>query len=584
MTTLLRQGRGPLLGGFICLLIVDAADISLPILIKLAIDGLSGIEADLSVTTAAALYCFLIFIQAIARFWYRTSLNKAAAACAHSLRTQIIQSVFKSQYRYDSHASVGKILSRANSDIDAISSAFEFGFITLMDALVYLVCIPPIVLYIAPKIALPALLPLLVVPLLVRLFEKKISRLYKNSQHLLDSLLGFSQEMISSLRIMKALGVESTLISRYQKLALDYKNANTKLARTDSLLSPSFDFTLSIGILIALLVGGFGVIDGTITLGTFVLLQRYTQQLLWPMQALGITVSTIQKARSSILRLNQLLEENQQEKTGTQPMSASGVRLEAKDITLILADKQTPLLNAINLKLFTNEVTALVGDNGSGKTTLLNVLAALLQPNSGEVQVNGSKVTEFDLQAFRRAVVTVPQDTFIASGSLRENLLLFVPPNVHISDQELSQLIYSAGLGEDLLELPQGLDTVIGERGITVSGGQKQRIGLARALLAPGSFLILDDVFSALDISTEQQVWQALRKRKIPVLFVTQRLSSVKYADRIVVLQNGTITEDGNFEELRSIKGSWFERFYNRQKLIEELEQYCARNTQQVQS
>jgi ATP-binding cassette subfamily B multidrug efflux pump len=566
--------KRPLLVGVGCLILVDGIDLALPILIMFALDALTGAATPLSAFQCGLIYLLLVCVQSLARFTYRIKLNYASTECAHNLRAKLSKALFEAKFNPDPKHSSGEILNRANSDIETISGMCDFGIITLFDALFYLLLIPPLLFWFTPTLALPVLAPLLLIPLIVRIFDKRISALYKKIQEALDTLLTFSQESIMGIRVIKSLAVEASASAKFAGLASEYAARNRTFARTESLLGPTFEATLTIGTFIAITIGGSAVLAGTISIGSFVILQKYARQLLWPMQALGVTLGNFQRTKTSLARFHDLLLELPAEATGTTEKIVSPMHLEIEGLRYQYPNTASPILEDVSFQVRSREVVVILGNNGAGKSTLLSLIIRIFEPQSGRILISDSDYKLSTLGFLRSQITLAPQEPFILSGSLRENLLFPSNNKTGITDENILLVLKQSGCGSDLLSLPGGLDAIIGERGITLSGGQKQRVGLLRAILRNSPVLLLDDCFSALDPSTEERIWKYLRSSERTIVFTAQRLSSVRHATKIAVLERGRISQFGTLQSLIQEKDSWFARFYEKQRLAEEVHEY----------
>lgn len=572
--SLLWRLKRPLLTGVLCLILVDGIDLLLPILIMFALDSLTGAVTPLSSFQCGLIYLLLVCVQSLARYTYRLKLNKASTECAHELRARLTKALFETKVNPDPKHSSGEILNRANSDIETISGMCDFGIITLFDALFYLILIPPLLFWFTPTLALPVLTPLLLVPILVRIFDKRISALYKKVQEALDTLLTFSQESIMGIRVIKSLAVEPSASKTFAGLASEYAARSKTFAKTESLLGPAFEAALTIGTIIALTIGGGAVLAGTISIGSFVILQKYSRQLLWPMQALGVTLGNFQRMKTSLARFRELLLELPAESTITTKNLTLPAQLEIEDLQYQYPNTASPIIKSVSLQIRPNEIVALLGNNGAGKSTLLFLMIRIFEPQGGRILISECNYMLSSPSSLRTQITLAPQEPFILSGTLRDNLLFSRGDKALVADEQILLLLEQSGCGSDLLNLPGGLDAIIGERGMTLSGGQKQRVGLLRAILRNSPVLLLDDCFSALDPSTEERIWNYLRSSEKTIIFTAQRLSSVRHATQIAVLEDGRISQVGTLTALIQETGSWFARFYQKQRLAEEVHEY----------
>jgi ATP-binding cassette subfamily B protein len=570
-----RRLRKSLFIGCGALLIVDALDVCLPLIIKIAIDVIAGDSTVLTPWGCAFVYVAVISTQGVMRIIYRYNLSTVNVRTGDDLRISYCRRLMGAPAEVVERERTGDLVSRLSSDVDTLSGVFDQGIITFFDAMIYLIAIPIIMCCLSWKLAVVALLPLPLIPWIVTKNESKIRERYRESQENSSGLSAFSQEAILGSRILKSFGAEKLVSERYRHLGESYVNSMLRLARTEAIFSPSIEIVVAASMLLLFFIGGQWAISGAITVGTFIALQRYTQQLLYPMQALGATVGIYQRAVASSERTAAVLSTPQEEsgeivaaRAGNEPV------VQFRNVSFGYPGASRELLKGISFEIRAGERVAIVGPNGAGKSSLVALIPKLYAASSGEISVFGEIVSRWDLRELRAKIGFVTQDVFIFSGTVNQNVAFdseHVPEAVRI--QEACTV---ASLDSEIKKFPGEYDCVIGERGITLSGGQRQRLSIARAAMKRAPLLILDDVFSSVDSQTELSIRQKLLEL-VPgqtQIIISHRLSSVRDVDRILVLQDGRITQQGSHAQLISVTG-WYRRFYEEQSMLEEIERYA---------
>lgn len=571
----MRKFRRMLLVGALALLTVDLLDVVLPLLVMLAIDVVSGQNKDYSLTFCAFAYVGLILTQGFLRLLYRYNLSRSNVGSGDDLRRTFCMSLFSAPVSAVERERAGDLVARASSDVDAVSGVFDQGLITLFDAIFYLIAVPIIMFTLSWKLALVALLPLPLIPLLVVRNDRKIRERYRESQQHLSALSALAQESVIGGRVIKSFSAESAIGSRYLAIGGKYVNSMLKLAKTESLFGPALEAVVAVSMLLVLLVGGTWAISGVVTLGTFIALQRYTQQLLWPMQAVGIAIGLYQRAAASSDRTEAVLAIPPEASGTLDPASGTSAAplVEFENVSFGYSQSGPPVLQHVSFSVLSGETVAIVGDTASGKSTLLSLIPKLYEASSGTVRVFSEDVKAWDLKRLRGAVAFVSQDVFVLSGPIAENIAL--SSNEGLAERQIEEASKIASLHLEIARLPHGYQTLLGERGINLSGGQRQRLSIARAVAKQAPLLILDDVFSSVDSATEAAIREALRERSSSQarIIVSHRLSTVQSADKIVVLEAGRVTQCGRHRDLVAADG-WYSRFCEEQRLVEDLERY----------
>jgi ATP-binding cassette subfamily B protein len=378
------------------------------------------------------------------------------------------------------------------------------------------------------------------------------------------------QENLAGVRVVRAYAQEQAEIQHFEKLNREYITHNISLARASGMFMPLLQALIGIGFLIVLWAGGIRLLNHKISLGNFVMFNMYMGMLVWPMIALGWVVNLMQRGNASLARIYEMLEERPSIQAPAEPIPAAHLQGEIEFRDAAVEYSGTFALSAASLRIRSGSTVAIVGHTGSGKSTLVQLIPRLIDTTSGTVLVDGVDVRSYDPEELRRAIGFVPQETFLFSATLGENIAWGVQ---HATPEEIQRAADLAGLAPDVAGFPKGLDTVVGERGITLSGGQKQRTAIARAIIRNPRILILDDALSSVDTLTEERILSGLQQlmRGRTTILISHRVSTVRHADRIFVIEHGRVAEEGTHSELIG-RGGYYADLYRKQLLEEELQ------------
>jgi ATP-binding cassette, subfamily B, multidrug efflux pump len=404
----------------------------------------------------------------------------------------------------------------------------------------------------------------------VLLFGRKIHARFENIQSMFSDISSRVQENLAGVRVVRAYGQEAAEVAHFETLNRYYIRDNLALARIQGVFNPLLQALIGMTFLLVLWAGGRQLLEHRITLGGFVMFNTYMGMLIWPMIAMGWVVNLMQRGTASLNRINEILHERPSVLAPAAPTNAAEIPADITfhNVTVLLGGRAA--ISQLNLHIAEGETIAVVGHTGSGKTTLVSLVPRLFDPAAGVVKIGGVNVCEFDPEELRRQIGYVPQETFLFSATVGENIAWGAP---NATAEQIHAAMEVAGLGPDVDSFPKGLDTVVGERGITLSGGQKQRAAIARAILRNPRILILDDALSSVDTVTEERILSGLAgvMRGRTTILISHRVSTVRNADRIVVLDRGTVVETGTHDELQE-RGGYYASLYQKQLLEEELE------------
>lgn len=570
---LLAPYRRHLLYGVLSLIIVDIADILPPIILKTAIDAIERGNDMKTVVYCGVAMIVTAIIQAIFRFFWRQFFLGTSHRSVYDLRKALFAHLLKLPFHYFSRTRTGDIMSRLTNDIQEIRFMLGIGILVFLDASFYFMTIPIIMIWLSPKLTLITMLPFVVIPLMVVLVKGAIHNRSKEVQARLSDLSSKAEENLSGIRVIKGFRTEESEISRFNRCGQEFVRDKIRLANIESVFHPALDLVIAAGMVILLFFGGRMVIASTITLGSFMAFEAYMLKLSWPMMAVGWIINLYQRSMASMERCLQILREPeaQPEKQQDLARQISNYDIKVENLTFSYPDSVQPAIKNVSFALRQGQTLGITGPVGSGKSTLLRLMMKMYSPQSGHIEIGGINTEELFLKQMRELFAYVPQETFLFSETIRENIL-FASDN---KDQPESALEYAgrAGLNSDLSEFPNELETMLGERGVNISGGQKQRVSLARALAAERPVLILDDCTSAVDTETEKAILASIRneKDKRTCIIVSHRMVSLQNSDLIIYLDGGQVVESGTHEALLQLNGR-YARTWERQRLKAQLE------------
>ena len=508
----------------------------------------------------------------ILRFAQRRIIQGVARQMEFHLRADFFLHLQKLSAAYYDNVRTGDLMTRATSDLNAIRMVLSSAVIYTADAIVFFGLALTIMLRIDVGLTLVALLPYPVLALVIRFLGKRLHARYERIQEAFSTLNTKVQENLSGVRVVKAYTLEASEIEHFQKLNREFVDRNHEQIRLMTFFFPIFRCLPGISIVVLLWMGGLRVIDGEMSLGDFVAFEAYLMMLIRPMITLGFIVNTFERGAASMGRIQAILNEKpeifdgEQVKWGIRDIEGE---IEFRDLNFAYPDG-TPVLKGINLKIERGKTLAIVGGTGSGKSTLVNLIPRIRQAERGTVFVDGVDIQDIPLNVLRSSIGVVEQEPFLFSDYLRNNIGygLETPDETQIRDAA-----HTADLLEQIEEFPDGLETFLGERGMTISGGQRQRTALARAIIIKPKILILDDAFANVDTQTEDTILSRLAEimKNRTTILISHRISTVKGADHIVVLDEGSIVEAGTHEQLLEHNGI-YAGIYETQLLQEELE------------
>ena len=558
----LRRYRGRIAMGLVLVVVANFFSLATPFLIRGAIDALGEPGAS---ATVIGRYAGLIVAAAIlggtARFAMRQLLNGVSRRVEFDLRNRFFGHLLRLGAGFYGRTPTGEIMSRATNDIAAVRMVAGPAYMYLVNTIAVSTFAITLMVWIDARLTMIAILPLLVLPPITLGFGTLIHRRFEAIQERFGRMSTIVQENLAGVRIVKAYRQEGRQTERFEGIATEYLDRNLSLARVSALLHPLLGLFGGLALALVLLVGGQRAMSGVISLGDFVAFLLYLGMLTWPMISLGWVVSLFQRGAASMGRINAILEVepeiDDEDAEGTAASAGPPIRgeIEFRNVSFAYPGTDRAVLRDVSFHIPAGGMLALVGSTGSGKSTLVSLLARIYEPTSGEILIDGVPLPEIPLTRLHSAIGMVPQDAFLFSTTIRENLSLGIDVEMvglEKVDARMRDAARIAQLEETIDALPAGYETMLGERGVNLSGGQKQRATLARAIARDPAILVLDDALSAVDTHTEAEILRGLRAvvRDRTSVVVSHRVSAVMAADLILVLENGRIVERGTHDEL----------------------------------
>ena len=555
-----------------CVVLANLIGLSQPQVLRIAVDDLyRGV-------TAAKLGRYAVWIFAIAlaaglfRYFMRKIVISISRHIEFDLRNDLFAHLQKLPVSYYHAHRTGDLMARATNDLSAVRMLLGPAIMYLVNTLLGTALALAFMINISPRLTLFALIPMPFVSLSMWYFGDRIHRRFEKIQEDFAALTARVQENLAGVRVVRAFGREAGELAAFDAANNEYLNKNLQLVQISAMFDPSLALFTGLAALLALWLGGLEVIQGRITIGEFVAFTAYLGTLNWPMVALGWVVNLFQRGMASFARLAQILDAPVTIANlpgAVRPAAARG-EIEFRALTFTHDGAARPALDDVTIRVPAGATIAVVGRTGSGKSTLLSLLTRTLDPPAGTVFLDGIDVRTCDLTWLREQVSLVPQDVFLFSETVADNIAYGV---AQAERPAIEAAARTAGLTEDVQGFPAGFDTMVGERGITLSGGQRQRVAIARALLRNAPVLLLDDCLSSVDAHTEEQILGGLRPemRRRTTLIVAHRVSTVRDADRIIVLEDGRVAESGTHDQLLA-RGGRYAALAREQQIEQELE------------
>jgi ATP-binding cassette, subfamily B, multidrug efflux pump len=549
------------------LILVGILDVIPPKIIGMAIDDIHAGSMSSNKIFDYLIYLILIMLLSygITYIWMY-QLFGGAFLVERKLRSRFMSHLLTMSPTFYERNRTGDLMARATNDLKAISVTAGFGILTLVDSSVWmLTLIITMGFLISWKLTLAAILPLPIMAYIMQIYGKRIHTRFMEAQDAFGELNDRVLESVAGVRVIRAYVQEEADKKRFHQLTEGVYKKNIDVARIDSLFDPTIKILVGISYLIGLGYGAFLVFKQSITLGDLVSFNVYLGMLIWPMFAIGELINIMQRGNASLDRVNETLAYTAEVKDPKQPIEVEKPdKVEYSMVNFRYPSSKVDNLKNINVKLLRGQTLGIVGKTGSGKTTFIKQLLRQYPLGTGELAISGVSLEDQKLDQVRRWIGYVPQDHVLFSRSVRENILF---GNKEATSRDLEEAIDLSAFRKDLEMLPDGLETLVGEKGVALSGGQKQRISIARALIKNPEILILDDSLSAVDAKTEKIIIDNIRhvRKDKTTIISTHRLSAVEHADHIIVINEGNIAEEGTHEQLLTQDGWYKEQFLRQQ-------------------
>jgi len=557
--------------GGVATIFYNVIKVLLPLVIGHAIDDLHHGLTETKIIHHALRLLGVAAMSAIFLYITRQVIIGASREIEFDLRNDLFANLERQPANFYHTHRTGDIMARTTNDLNAVRQLLGPAIMYSANTIVFTAAALPFMWRISPKLTMCAVLPLPLASVLVQYFGARIHTRFERIQAMFSDISAKAQENFSGARLIRAFAQEDAEIASFETANQEYIRRSLLLVRLMAMLWPTLEFVLGLALMISLLVGGHEVVTHRISVGEFTAFNVYLVQLTFPMIAIGWVVNLFQRGTASVVRIDELLKQvpeicdDERAVVGAAPV-AGGISFRGLSFSY---PGSGPVLKQIDLEIPGGSSLALVGPTGSGKSTLVNLIPRLQDAEPGMVLIDGRPIREYRLGELRAGIGFVPQETFLFSSTIRDNIAFGTPK---ATLEEIEQAAETAYIRREILEFPKGFDTAVGERGVTLSGGQKQRTAIARAVIRDPKILILDDALASVDTYTEDRILSGLKQVMAgrTTIFIAHRVSTARHADQIAVLVEGRIAELGTHDELLA-RGGYYTSLYEKQQLEEEL-------------
>jgi ATP-binding cassette subfamily B multidrug efflux pump len=565
----LRRYWKHLAWGGVAVILYNVIKVLIPVVIGHAIDDMQHGATETKVLHHALRLLLIAVLSAVFLYITRQVIIGASREIEFDLRNDIFANLERQAPSYYHTHRTGDIMARTTNDLNAVRMLLGPAIMYSANTIVFTAAALPFMYRISPRLTFFAFVPLPMASILVQYFGARIHRRFERIQAMFSDISAKAQENFSGARLIRAFAQEDAEIASFETANREYIKRSLYLVRLMAMLWPTLEFVLGLSLMITLLVGGHEVVSHNISVGQFTAFNVYMVQLIWPIIAVGWVVNLFQRGTASVVRIDELLK--QQPSIADSP-NATNVPvtgdIEFHNLTFAYPDAP-PVLHDINLRIPAGTSLAIVGPTGSGKSTLVGLIPRMHDASPGTVLIDGQPIRNFTLSRLREIIGFVPQETFLFSETIRQNIAFGRPD---ASPEQVEEAATIAHICTEILEFPKGFDTEVGERGLTLSGGQKQRTAIARAVIRDPKVLILDDALASVDTYTEERILSGLKRvmEGRTTIFISHRISTARNADQIAVLVAGRIAELGTHDELIARNG-YYTSLFEKQRLEEEL-------------
>ena len=567
----LARYRGRFIAGFVCLTVGQSVGALIGLVIKAGIDDLSHAVLLRRLAAVAGVLVGLSLIKAIFQFWTRWILIGISRDAEYDLRNDLYRHLLRLSSRYYTEHRTGDLMSKLTNDLNAVRNMIGPGIMYSATTVVIVITTVGLMLKLDWKLTLLALAPLPLASISVKVFGAMIHERFEKIQALYSELTERVRENLSGVRVVRAFRQEDAEMASFRVMNREFVEKNKGLIWISSLMWPAMGLMYALAVMMVLIVGGHHVVKGIITVGTFTAFNWYLLNLIWPIIALGWVTNMVQRGLASQGRLMTIFEAKpdiDDRDVPVNPITALMGNVEFRNLSF--SYNGHPILKNINLHISAGKTLAVVGATGSGKSTLVSLIPRLYDAPPGTLLIDGEPIRQIPLEVLRKDIGFVPQETFLFSETIRENVRLGAPD---ATDAQVEHAAEISNILPEIKSFTKGFDTMVGERGLTLSGGQKQRTAISRAVIRDPRILILDDALSSVDTYTEETILRQLTGVLAgrTTILISHRVSTIQNADEIVVLHDGEIAERGTHAELLAMNGHYTE-LYNKQLIEEALE------------
>lgn len=576
--------------GFIFVTISNLFGVYSPQIVRFAIDLINetfqsfillkgfNVQKDLAlIFTQSALILGLVYIsmallKGIFMFFMRQTLIVMSRLIEYDQKNEIYDQYQLLDLSFYKKNNTGDLMNRISEDVSRVRMYLGPAIMYTINLIVMIILVIVAMLAVNPKLTLYVLLPLPLMSFLIYNISERINNESDKVQKQLSNISTFVQEVFSGIRVIKAFNREKFTQNSFFKTVDSYKNKQMNLVQTNAFFMPAMTLLVGLSTILTIFIGGLEAIKGNITVGNIAEFVIYVNLLTWPMASLGWVSSLVQRAEASQARINEFLDEKPQIVSPNNENLIIKGKIEFKNVSFTYPESGTQALKNVSFEVNPGETLAIIGRTGSGKSTIANLMVRLFDVKEGEILIDNKKIQSLNLDSIRKQTGYVPQEVFLFSETIAENIA-FGEPNISKNDQRIADAAINAHIHHNIIDFKEGYETLVGERGITLSGGQKQRISIARAIIKNPEILIFDDCLSAVDTETEERILHNLEKimANKTTIIISHRVSSIRNADKILVLEQGEIIESGSHEQLISQKGNYFE-IYQKQLLEDQVE------------
>lgn len=570
---LLKKYAPAYLVGVIMLFMVDYADLFIPKLTGEVTDGLAAHTIGRGDILSAAVKIFLCGLLIVTgRFLYRYFIFGSSRRIERTIRNSMFAKLETLSQRYFNEHKTGDLMSYFTNDLDAVRMAIGFAVVACFDSTVLTILVLyRMVTYVSVKLTLYTLIPMSVIAVFGYFYGDLIERRWAKKQKSFADLSDYVQESISGERVIKAFVQEQRQVDAFREVNDKNRRTSLSVVRLDAAFGPILHFLVGVTFVIAIVIGGWQTMTGAMTLGRFVAFNSYVGALVWPMLALGDSITMVSQGIAGLNRLHEIFDETPDivDDDDLDDVTELGGEIEFRDVTFRYKDDLPDALRDISVRVKKGETLAVLGRTGAGKTTLVNLICRVYDVNEGTITFDGHDIKKIPLKVLRENIAYVPQDNFLFSNTLATNIAF---GKLDATQSEIEEAAKTADIHDNITEFPLGYKTVVGERGVTLSGGQKQRSSIARAILKDSPILIMDDSLSAVDTDTEETILENLKRVRAgkTTIMIAHRVSTVQNADHILVLDDGNMVEYGTHDELMA-KGGVFATMVEKQRLEAQL-------------